>query len=513
MPGAKWNTTTRGHALMALVAALFAVVVFRSAWIHDDAFITFRTVDNFTHGYGLRWNPVERVQTYTHPLWMFVVSACYVVTQEVFLTVIALSLVLSVGTVLLIAFGAARSPAAACLAVVVLTLSKAFVDYSTSGLENPLTHVVFAAFLVLLFRREMSLTTLYLLASLAALGAVNRMDTALLYLPVLVFALFTVERTRGVAVIAAGFLPFVLWEIFSLFYYGFLFPNTAYAKLFAAGVTGGELARHGWYYLQNSAGIDPLTLLAIGAGIAAGLSSRDPRQAAVVGGIAAYLAYIIYIGGDFVTGRFLSAPLLGAVILLSLQQVQSRAVVAVASSLVLVVGLTSSDPPPLYTAAAGSQGKTLMDAHGIADERAYYYPHSGLLRALQGVTVASHPWALEGLDARRRQVPFALRGDIGYFGFYAGPQVHIVDVWGLADPLIARLPARTDLPWRVGHFTRAIPVGYPDTLTTGRNQIADRDIAALYDRLALLTRGPLLDPDRLVAIWTTNAGRWGDNGR
>jgi arabinofuranosyltransferase len=129
------------------------------------------------------------------------------------------------------------------------------------------------------------------------------------------------------------------------------------------------------------------------------------------------------------------------------------------------------------------------------------------------VTVASHPWALDGLDARQRQVPFALRGDIGYFGFYAGPQVHIVDVWGLADPLIARLPARTDVPWRVGHFTRTIPVGYPETLTTGHNQIADSDIAAFYDRLALITRGPLLDTNRLVAIWNTNAGAWGDDGR
>lgn len=513
MPGAERETTTDGRRLIVLLATLFAVVVVRSAWIHDDAYITFRTVDNFTHGYGLRWNTVERVQTYTHPLWMLVVSACYVVTQEVFFTVIAVSIALSVATVLLIAFGAARSPAAGCLGVAVLTLSKAFVDYSTSGLENPLSHLVFAAFLVLFFRRDMSLTTLYLLASLAALGAVNRIDTALLYLPVLAFALFTVGRARGLAVIAAGFMPLVLWESFSLFYYGFLFPNTAYAKLFAAGVTGSELARHGWYYLQNSASIDPLTLLTIGAGVAAGLSSRDRRQAAVCGGIVAYLAYIVYIGGDFVTGRFLTAPLLGAVVLLSRWQPLSRAVVVVASGVVLVVGLTSSEPPPLSTSAAGSEGKILMDAHGIADERAYYYPYSGLLRALQGVTVASHPWALEGLDARRRQVPLALRGDIGYFGFYAGPQVHIVDVWGLADPLIARLPARTDVPWRVGHFTRTIPMGYPETLTTGRNQIADRDIAALYDRLALMTRGPLLDPDRLVAIWTTNAGTWGDDGR
>ncbi len=40
----------------------------------DDAYITLRTVDNFINGYGLTWNISERVQAYTHPLWMFLLS-------------------------------------------------------------------------------------------------------------------------------------------------------------------------------------------------------------------------------------------------------------------------------------------------------------------------------------------------------------------------------------------------------------------------------------------------------
>jgi arabinofuranosyltransferase len=491
---------------LALLTTCFAVVVLRNAWIHDDGYITFRTVDNFINGYGLRWNPAERVQTYTHPLWMFVVAALYLVTHEVFFTVIFMSLALSVAAVLLIVFGTARSLAAGCLGVLVLTCSKAFVDYSTSGLENPLTHFVFASFLVVYFRREASLTTLYLLASLAALGAINRMDTALLYLPVLVDVLIRVGRPRGLAVVAAGFTPLILWEAFSLFYYGFLFPNTAYAKLFDTGVGVGERAIHGLYYLLNSARIDPLTPLAIGAAVAGGVWSRDRRNVAVVGGIAAYLSYVVLIGGDFITGRFMAAPLLGAVALLSRWQPVSRTLAVAASAAVIVVGLISSDPPPLSTAAAGSQGRELMAAHGIADERPYYYPYAGFLRAVQGVRLSSHPWAREGLEARRKQLPLVVRGDIGYFGFYAGPRVHIVDIWGLGDPLLARLPARTDVPWRVGHFTRAIPDGYLETLASGENRIADKTLAAYYDRLALVTRGRLLDRNRLIEIWKINVG-------
>ena len=62
----------------------------------DDAFITFRTVDNFINGYGLTWNTTERVQAYTNPLWMFLVSAVYFFTQEIFYTPLYLSIAVSV---------------------------------------------------------------------------------------------------------------------------------------------------------------------------------------------------------------------------------------------------------------------------------------------------------------------------------------------------------------------------------------------------------------------------------
>lgn len=474
----------------ALLTVVFAAVILRLAWMHDDAYITFRTVDNFVHGYGLRWNTAERVQTYTHPLWMFVVAAGYFLTREIYFTVLLLSVALSVATVLLVAFGTARSAAAGCVALFALTLSRAFVDYSTSGLENPLTHLLYAAFLVVFFRRPGQMSLLALLASLAA---VNRIDTVLLYVPVLVFAAATDGRARAAAAMVSGFLPFIAWEVFAVLYYGFPFPNTAYAKLFETGVSTGERVSHGLYYLLNSLRVDPPTLLVIGAGMVAAALARDRRQAVVALGVAAYVAYVVIIGGDFVTGRFLTAPLLGAAVLLSRWDSPPRVALATAAALTVAFALRGG-------------GEPLMDAHGIADERPFYAPFTGLTAALRHVRVTDHPWAAEGLEARRTRLAVAIRGDIGFFGFYAGPGVHVVDVWGLADPLIARLPARRDVTWRVGHFTRAIPAGYPETLASETNSIADRHLAALYDRLALITRAPLFEARRLTAIWKMNAG-------
>ena len=73
---------------------LFMVVLLRTAWLCDDAYITFRTVDNFIDGYGLRWNVAERVQTFTHPLWLFVLSAAYAFTGELYYTPLFLSMIL-----------------------------------------------------------------------------------------------------------------------------------------------------------------------------------------------------------------------------------------------------------------------------------------------------------------------------------------------------------------------------------------------------------------------------------
>ena len=76
----------------------------------------------------------------------------------------------------------------------------------------------------------------------------------------------------------------------------------------------------------------------------------------------------------------------------------------------------------------------------------------------------------------------------GVFGYFAGPRLHIVDIAGLGDPLLSRLPALT--PWRIGHFLRAIPIGYADPETVD-TQLVGPQMRAYYQRLSLITKGPL----------------------
>jgi len=269
--------------LLGLVLATYVLVVLRTAWLCDDAYITFRTVDNFVRGYGLTWNVNERVQAYTHPLWMFLVSACYFFTREIFFTSILLSGVVSLLVVLVLVLRLAPSLSASIAGVAFLCSSKAFVDYSTSGLENPLTHLLLGVFVWLYLKKTLTPKTLFLLSLIAGLAAFNRMDTILLFLPAMICALWQKPHPRSLVMVVLGFLPFVVWELFSLFYYGFLFPNTAYAKL-DSGIPASLLAKQGCNYLLNSLQLDPLTSVTIALACIWTLLRRQwPRLPLVLG--------------------------------------------------------------------------------------------------------------------------------------------------------------------------------------------------------------------------------------
>src|SRR5512138_705180 len=102
------------------------MVLFRTAWVCDDAYITFRTIDNVVHGFGLRWNVDERVQAFTHPLWLLVLTPFYALTREAWLTSMLLSIGISLAAACIVAFRIARTQWTGAVAVAALLLSKSF---------------------------------------------------------------------------------------------------------------------------------------------------------------------------------------------------------------------------------------------------------------------------------------------------------------------------------------------------------------------------------------------------
>jgi arabinofuranosyltransferase len=507
--------------LLGLALLAFTLLFLRTAWVGDDVYITLRTVDNFVHGYGLTWNVAERVQAYTHPLWMFALTALYLPTHDAYLTALLASFLASVLTLWL----AARRDGFAALGVLTLLLSKAFMDYSASGLENPLTHLLLALFFIAFVEKGSSPLTLAFLASLLAL---NRQDALLFVVPSFAYILLAsslrggwssrqsnllvvgqIASQKPLAMTALGFLPLLLWEAFSLFYYGFPFPNTYYAKL-GAGIPKAELLAQGLTYFLDSLQRDPLTLTVIAAGILLTLWRGQLRERLIALGSLLYLAYVLSIGGDFMSGRFLTSSLLISVLLLMrlLRDLSPRWKYATLGTVILL-GFFAT--PPNFILDLNQPRFTDRDlVTGINDERAFYYPISGLMNYRPGkqIPFASEGWVEHGYALRERGKSVVDEKNVGFIGYFAGPAVHIVDRYALADPLLARLPAASQEKWRIGHFERDIPAGYIQTLRTGVNQIQNPNLAEYYEALSLITRGPLFSRTRLAAIWKMNTGQF-----
>lgn len=517
MPGAR--------LLLILLLGLFAIVLARTAWVSDDAYISFRSADNLVHGHGLRWNVAERVQAFTNPLWTLTFAALYAVTRNAFAVAIGLSLVLSLAVAGLVALRWVKDPRAAGAAVALLLSSRAFVDYSSSGLENPLVHLLLVLFF-LAGRVEPPSRRLLLQSLVTGLAAFNRLDSIVILLPALAWSWWsTPRRLAGLLRVVAGFTPFLLWEAFATWYFGSPVPNTAFAKL-STGIPAGELTAQGLRYVANSFATDPLTPLAIASGLAAGLVVRTPARLAAVAGIVLHLAYTVKVGGDFMSGRFFASPFLLAVMLLAATPLPRPALAWPAVVLGgLAIGFAAPHPNLTSGRAFGGKRIGMVDPHGIADERRVYFAWGGWLNEATGVEKPCSPWRADGLLARASGRTLAVTGGIGMVGFFAGPGLYVIDPHALADPFLARLPivkrdplyaawcanlipSRPATDWRIGHFLRALPPGYLATIACGGNRIADRRLAGLYDRIALVTRGPLADPRRLREIVRLNLGAY-----
>lgn len=512
-----------------LLVAFFALIVVRNAWVSDDAYITFRTIENFLAGYGLGYNPDVRVQAYTHPLWMFLLAFLYRLQMSVFphsanalyyvtvFTSIAVS-ILAVWWLLRRVVG--EDLWTVVFLVAALTLSRAFVDFSTSGLENPLTHLLLALFVWIYFTRPNKLFLLTLTSSLLFL---NRQDIILLVAPALLLALWINRREPGsLKAVLLGGLPVIVWELFSILYYGFPFPNTAYAKL-NTGVEAAVLLQQGGDYLLNSLNWDPLTLFVIvcaGVVVFLGESKAETWHLRVLYlGVVLYLLYVVKIGGDFMSGRFLTAPLLVSAVALARSSLPRNGLLAV-TGIVAMLGIVSVRstlldplmPMALTPSVPWTENPLTLDENGVADERAVYFANEsdniylglvavGFRGAEVGSEFAGQAWEYSGT---RRAIYIWSAGRDGYM---RGPNIHIVDKFALTDPILARLPI-TAQKWRIGHFARDLPEGYLDALGSGVNQIVDPSLAQYYDELNAVIRGPLWSRERLLKIWKFNTGQY-----
>lgn len=483
---------------LPLLAVLgFLVLAANVAWYSDDALISARTSWNLAQGQGLVWNLGERVQSFTNPAWVLLGGLAFAITGEIFFTLHVLGLMVA-GATAVLAARTAGTPLRGVLAVALLAASNAHLEHAVSGLENGLSHLLLVA-VVLVAARGLAAPGAApadrpaLLSTLFALLLLNRLDHALLIAPLCVVLL--AQRPRRFLPMLLGGWPLYLWLGFALLYFGNPLPNTAFSKLYQSEVAP-ELTANGLEYLYRSALIDPMLFLAPAMlAVAAWRGGAVERSLAV--GVIAMVAYVVSVGGDFMAGRFLSAPMTVTAVLFARTAPLGGRLLPALAVLPVAVGLLQPRSPalPWWTVV----GQRVDVANSTLDARLLHFDWTGLMPNLLGDRIGEMIDVGTARAAGLNGPSVVMRGAIGLFGIYAGDEVYVTDRFALVDPPRARLlPERT--AFRVGHASRRLPYGYMATLACGDDRIEDPEISALFRDHRLVMRAPLLDGERLAAI-------------
>jgi arabinofuranosyltransferase len=503
-----------------LVLGYMALLLFGCAWMSDDALITLRYVLNATAGEGAVFEWGERVQGYTHPLWFLLLtgiafmSGSGAVIAQVFMgPVFVLAAMLRLHQ----AYASSRWLA---LVVLLLCFSNGWVDFASSGLEGGLA--VFLLVELWLRWRERELVAV---GGIAGLLCLVRPDYLLVTLPFI----WAVWRERDdkdrLPAVALFVLPIVLWHLFAFIYYGDPLPNTYYAKI-STTIPRAERIAQGLAFFGSHLVYDAMSLWFVLGGLILGRNALrthlDSRPLAL--GLFLYVAYTVWIGGDFMIGRFLQAPMVMAICLglhhECIFNAKGRGVLApralmpvgyvqwvVAAAVVLSVVLSTK----AFDGGYGFLGENrfVVSNVGVMDERSYYVNRGlgagALLDAeskLSGIFDAAEAWAtvVESSKAESRPV-MTVCGTLGWRGILQA-RARLVDVCGLTDAFVSRIQFEPTLGshWRMGHFSRKTqaPIQeYIATLRSGTDGFTTASSRNLFDEVRTITSGDLGSGDRL----------------
>ena len=497
-------------AVRLLVLGAVILAALRVAWLGDDALITLRSALNITHGWGPGFNATESVQAYTHPLWFLIWSGIGVATNQWILGIIALSLVCTAIAVGILVWST-RSIPRLIVAALLLILSNAFIEYSTSGLENPLSYLCVAILIALTVRARSPRVPDLILVVIAGLTAaalfLTRMDLIVLVIPIAIYSVIRFRRQGRLLAICgvSALLPIVVWFIWSKQTYAAWLPNTFEAKR-NLNIPQSELIIQGMRYLWVSFEHDPVSLVVIAAGVLLAVFSRSWVLRSWAIGILLYIAYVVWVGGDFMAGRFMAVPVFVAVFLLAVVPLQGQHLSVASASefgkiaVALGIGVTLAGGAAL----AGSTPVALANPQaarwevdqnlnaGVSDERGSYVPlgrdlktfvdklslaflgedfvpigdGTGLNRQLRDLDRAAKAWPTTDAYIGKPSEVGTFCGFLGTIGIVTGPTTHLIDTCSLTDKFLASMPYTPAEPfaWKPGHFSRQVPEGYVEAV-------------------------------------------------
>jgi hypothetical protein len=358
----------------------------RYFWLDDDQMIAMRYARNLAAGHGLVWNPGERVEGYSNPLWTVVMAGVHLLPLDDARTSLAVRALNALLACLVLAatarlVGRLTGERSLVLPAVLLSvaLSHELLFWALHGFETTLLTVVFLAALDASLADAQSGNPRVRTWVLIGLLPLVRSDGHHLLLAACGVAIgLAPHRARALAraPIALAFPAAHL--LFRRLYYETWLPNTYLLKV--DGYPWSERLARGIDYVTYFGTFYWLVVLL--ALIGTLVSADRRRRGLLLAGLAVGVAYTLHVGGDnFFGARFLApyAPLLFVLAGVGAQQIAAGNRVAEATLLaagagsylafVALLGLLGSG----YTLIANPNGgpePSLVSALTIRDNAA-----------------------------------------------------------------------------------------------------------------------------------------------
>lgn len=506
--------------------SLFFIYTFFNAWCCDDAYHIFSMSKNFVEGYSFSPLPDVRINVATCPLWAIVFTVFYYLFKEEYYTSIFLNLVFSWGAyivfirLIILKSNVLKSKKKLNLTIIISTillcLSKSFISYTTSGLENSLLFFLSAVAIYLSLTNTIIDKKNFIFYSIVTgLILFTRIDAFIIFLPNFVYYFFIYEKNfsflknllEKLMIVFFSFIPFIIWEFFSLIYYGSFVPNTALAKL-NTGFPLYQYIERGIFYLFYSSNFDKLVVSVPVIFVSIYLFCSRKTITAILKkqcllkkltvvyyryvvfnyclGILFYITYVTYIGGDFMFGRHFTVIYFLSIILLSFSAIKNKIFYKkINRKKIIFVSLFFI----FFICGASLLSKLSFSFTGGVDERKGYSPYTNIINVMKN----GHD-LIRTCDHRGIQWFY---GDVSKYEYR------------LYDPLLSRLPANDqNNNWKIGHMIRNIPEGYLQTLSKGKNYISDVHLKEYYNILHFILSGPLFSFERLKEVINITLGKY-----
>ncbi len=283
------------YIVLVLFCAFFVYNAISYSFTQDDAFISYRYVNNFLNGDGLTFNPGDSVEGYTSLFFILLLSLLGRFGIDIIIASKIIGVASGVAIIFLSFFWSRKLPGfedepALPLAVPFLLITNgAFAYWTISGMET----LLFAA--LVLFGVYLASNKNFLFIPVFAIATLTRPEAGLIFLIILIYMIYAkIFRIKDALKYFALFAIFIIPQfVFRLIYYHDILPNPFYAKTGSSVeylISGFEYV---WLFLSYYGLYGGLLLIPL---YAAKYFSRPLQLILAVTFI--YTLYVLLIGGD-----------------------------------------------------------------------------------------------------------------------------------------------------------------------------------------------------------------------